>query len=101
MADAKRLIGRRFNDVSVHNDMKLWPFKAISGPRQKPMIVVIFKGVAKQFSAEEISSMVLLKMKITAEAYRGSLFKNDVVTVPAYFTESVPGDEGCWNNCWS
>ena len=88
MADAKRLIGRRFSDVSVQNDMKLWPFKVISGPGEKPMIVVNFKGVEKQFSAEEISSMVLLKMKITAEAYIGSLVKNAVVTVPAYFTDS-------------
>ena len=87
-ADAKRLIGRRFNDVSVQNDKKLWPFNVVSGSNEKPMIVVKHRGAEKQFSAEEISSMVLLKMKITAEAYIGSLVKNAVVTVPAYFTDS-------------
>ncbi|KAK8632250.1 hypothetical protein V6N13_072645 [Hibiscus sabdariffa] len=55
--DAKRLIGRRFGDSAVQSDMKLWPFKVIPGPGDKPMIVVSYKGEEKQFAAEEISSM--------------------------------------------
>jgi len=61
--------------------MKLWPFKVVAGPGDKPMIVVNYKGEEKQFSAEEISSMVLTKMKEIAEAYLGSTIKNAVVTV--------------------
>lgn len=86
--DAKRLIGRRFSDPSVQNDMKLWPFKLISGPSDKPLIVVKFKGEEKRFSAEEISSMVLIKMREIAEAYLGQKIKNAVITVPAYFNDS-------------
>ncbi|KAI8017560.1 Heat shock 70 kDa protein [Camellia lanceoleosa] len=86
--DAKRLIGRRFSDPSVQNDMKLWPFKLISGPSDKPLIVVKFKGEEKKFSAEEISSMVLIKMREIAEAYLGQKIKNAVITVPAYFNDS-------------
>ncbi|GKV08148.1 hypothetical protein SLEP1_g19823 [Rubroshorea leprosula] len=86
--DAKRLIGRRYSDPSVQSDMKLWPFKVIAGPGDKPMIVVNYKGEEKQFAAEEISSMVLMKMKEIAEAYLGSTIKNAVVTVPAYFNDS-------------
>lgn len=86
--DAKRLIGRRFSDPSVQSDMKLWPFKVIPGPADKPMIVVNHKGEEKQFSAEEVSSMVLTKMKEIAEAYLGTTIKNAVVTVPAYFNDS-------------
>jgi hypothetical protein len=87
-ADAKRLIGRRFSDASVQSDIKLWPFKVISGPGEKPMIVVQYKGEEKQFAAEEISSMVLIKMREIAEAYLGTAIKNAVVTVPAYFNDS-------------
>uniref|UniRef100_A0A453FWC7 Heat shock protein 70 n=1 Tax=Aegilops tauschii subsp. strangulata TaxID=200361 RepID=A0A453FWC7_AEGTS len=86
--DAKRLIGRRFSDPSVQSDMKLWPFKVIPGPADKPMIVVQYKGEEKQFAAEEISSMVLIKMKEIGEAYLGTTIKNAVVTVPAYFNDS-------------
>ncbi|GJM95390.1 hypothetical protein PR202_ga12121 [Eleusine coracana subsp. coracana] len=86
--DAKRLIGRRFSDSSVQSDIKLWPFKVIAGPGEKPMIVVQHKGEEKQFAAEEISSMVLIKMREIAEAYLGSTVKNAVVTVPAYFNDS-------------
>ncbi len=60
--DAKRLIGRKFSDAPVQSDIKLWPFKVKSGPAEKPMIVVDFKGESKEFAAEEISSMVLIKM---------------------------------------
>ncbi|CAN6280786.1 unnamed protein product [Urochloa humidicola] len=86
--DAKRLIGRRFSDASVQSDIKMWPYKVIAGPGDKPMIVVQYKGEDKQFSAEEISSMVLIKMREIAEAYLGSTVKNAVVTVPAYFNDS-------------
>ncbi|CAN4100951.1 unnamed protein product [Withania somnifera] len=86
--DAKRLIGRRFSDASVKDDMKHWPFKVVAGPGDKPMIVVTYKGEEKQFAAEEISSMVLTKMKEIAEAFLGSTVKNAVVTVPAYFNDS-------------
>ena len=86
--DAKRLIGRRFSDPAVQNDMKLWPFTVIPGPSDKPLIVVQYKGEEKKFSAEEISSMVLVKMRETAEAFLGLSVNNAVVTVPAYFNDS-------------
>ncbi|CAH1429934.1 unnamed protein product [Lactuca virosa] len=86
--DAKRLIGRRYSDASVQDDMKLWPFKVTSGPAEKPLIGVDYKGENKQFAAEEISSMVLIKMREIAEAFIGSTVKNAVVTVPAYFNDS-------------
>ncbi|KMZ57916.1 putative mediator of RNA polymerase II transcription subunit37e [Zostera marina] len=86
--DAKRLIGRRVDDHSVQSDMKLWPFKITPGPAQKPLICVEYKGEQKEFSAEEISSMVLSKMREIAEAYLGVSVKNAVVTVPAYFNDS-------------
>ncbi|KAJ0100869.1 hypothetical protein Patl1_06364 [Pistacia atlantica] len=86
--DAKRLIGRRYSDASVQSDIKLWPFKVTRGQRDKPMIFVKYKGEEKLFGAEEISSMVLIKMRETAEAYLGSTVKNAVVTVPANFNDS-------------
>ncbi|KAF9676815.1 hypothetical protein SADUNF_Sadunf08G0042400 [Salix dunnii] len=86
--DAKRLIGRRYADASVQSDIKHWPFKVTPGPSDKPMISVNYKGEEKQFSAEEISSMVLIKMREIAEAYLGTTIKNAVVTVPAYFNDS-------------
>eukprot|EP00842_Homolaphlyctis_polyrhiza_P002262 jgi/Hompol1/3036/HPOL_005622-RA len=85
--DAKRLIGRRFADPEVQSDMKHWPFKVID-KGGKPIIQVEFKGENKTFTPEEISSMVLLKMKETAEAYLGTTVKDAVVTVPAYFNDS-------------
>nr|XP_023892604.1 heat shock cognate 70 kDa protein-like [Quercus suber] len=86
--DAKRLIGRRFSDPLVQEDIKLWPFKVICGLDDKPMIVVNYKGEEKHFSAEEISSMVLRVMREIAETYLGTTVKNAVVTVPAYFNDS-------------
>lgn len=88
MFDAKRLIGRKFSDPIVQKDRKLWPFKVESGPDDKPKIVVKFKGEIKKFHAEEISAMVLNKMKETAEAFLSKPIKNAVVTVPAYFNDS-------------
>ena len=86
--DAKRLIGRKFDDPIVQKDRKLWPFTVESGPDGKPTIVVKNKGETKRFHAEEISSMVLTKMKETAEAYLGKQVKKAVITVPAYFNDS-------------
>ncbi|KAG2730246.1 hypothetical protein I3760_01G283000 [Carya illinoinensis] len=86
--DAKRLIGRRFSDPLVQNDINLWPFKVIEGSKDKPMIAVSYKGEDKQFAAEEISSMVLKKMREIAEAFLGKTVKNAVVTVPAYFNDA-------------
>jgi len=86
--DAKRLIGRKFTDPGVQADMKHWPFKVVSGPGGTPIIEVEYKGETKQFKAEEISSMVLTKMKDIAEAYLGKEVNNAVVTVPAYFNDS-------------
>ena len=86
--DAKRLIGRKFSDPGVQSDMKHWPFKVISGAGGTPIIEVVHKGEKKQFKAEEISSMVLVKMKEIAEAYLGKEVKNAVVTVPAYFSDA-------------
>ncbi|KAF7080818.1 hypothetical protein CFC21_084829 [Triticum aestivum] len=86
--DAKRLIGRRFSEESVQEDMKLWPFKVISGTSDRPMIAVKYRGEERQFTAEEISSMVLVKMRETAEAYLGTTVKDAVITVPVYFNDS-------------
>ncbi|GJX03230.1 putative heat shock protein 70 family protein [Tanacetum coccineum] len=81
------MIGRRFSDDKVLDDMKLWPFKVVEGPKGAPRIVVTYKDQEKQFSAEEISSMVLTKMKEVAETYIGETVKNAVITVPAYFND--------------
>lgn len=86
--DAKRLIGRKFSDPTVQADIKLWPFKVEAGPDEKPLIVVQYKGETKKFQAEQISSMVLQKMKKIAEDYLGKPVKSAVITVPAYFNDS-------------
>eukprot|EP00658_Telonema_sp_P-2_P080090 TRINITY_DN78_c0_g1_i4.p1 TRINITY_DN78_c0_g1~~TRINITY_DN78_c0_g1_i4.p1 ORF type:complete len:649 (-),score=278.70 TRINITY_DN78_c0_g1_i4:171-2117(-) len=86
--DAKRLIGRKFQDPVVQSDMKHWPFKVIAKEGDKPHIQVQFKGEEKVFSPEEISSMVLTKMKETGESFTGKDVKDVVVTVPAYFNDS-------------
>jgi len=86
--DAKRLIGRKFSDPIVKSDMKLWPFAVKEGSGGRPVIEVSFKGETRQFFPEEVSSMVLSKMKETAEAYIGESVKDAVITVPAYFNDS-------------
>jgi heat shock 70kDa protein 1/2/6/8 len=106
--DAKRLIGRKMDDPAIISDMKHWPFKVIGKDGNKPHIqgmgivmspisldhsltlccTVEFKGEQKSFSPEEISSMILVKMKETAEAYLGKEVKHAVITVPAYFNDS-------------
>jgi len=85
--DAKRLIGRKYDDPSVTADKKHWPFE-VTNEAGKPKLKVEYKGEHKTFSAEEISSMVLSKMKEIAEAYLGKSVKDAVVTVPAYFNDS-------------
>ncbi|GMY10820.1 heat shock cognate 70 kDa protein 2-like [Fagus crenata] len=87
--DSKRLIGKRFSDASVQHDTKMWPFKVIADPDHgRPIIVVTYKYEERYFLPEEISSMVLIKMKEIAEAYCGSKIKNAVISVPARFNHS-------------
>jgi len=86
--DAKRLIGRKFTDSIVQADMKLWPFDIKSGSQGRPVIEVTFKAEKRQFFPEEISSMVLQKMRSTAESYLGKDVTGAVITVPAYFNDS-------------
>ncbi|KAJ0101644.1 hypothetical protein Patl1_06340 [Pistacia atlantica] len=86
--DAKRLIGRRFEDESVQRDMQLWPFKVVAADDGKPMILINNKGEEKKLAPEFVSSMVLSKMRQVAEDYHGTTVKNAVITVPAYFNDS-------------
>ncbi|XP_042302727.1 heat shock-related 70 kDa protein 2 [Sceloporus undulatus] len=85
--DAKRLIGRKFDDPTVQSDMKHWPFRVVS-EGGKPKVQVEYKAENKTFFPEEISSMVLTKMKEIAEAYLGRKVQSAVITVPAYFNDS-------------
>jgi len=86
--DAKRLIGRKFDDTTVQRDLKHWPFKVIKDDSGKPKLEVDYKCENKNFTPEEISAMILTKMKETAEAHLGHPVKDAVVTVPAYFNDS-------------
>merc|ERR1711983_258530 len=85
--DAKRLIGRKYDDSSVQSDMKHWPFEVVNSGGL-PKLKVEYKNEEKTFTPEEISAMVLIKMKETAESYLGQEVKDAVVTVPAYFNDS-------------
>jgi len=85
--DVKRLIGRKFDDPEVERDRKLYPYKIVEKD-SKPYVQIIFKGDTKTFSPEEISAMILTKMKETAEAYLGRKVINAVVTCPAYFNDA-------------
>ncbi|TFY64751.1 hypothetical protein EVJ58_g2420 [Rhodofomes roseus] len=85
--DAKRLLGRKVDDPEVQRDMKHWPFEII-GKNDKPVIQVQYRGEMREFTPEEISAMVLSKMKETAEAYLGKTVTHAVVTVPAYFNDA-------------
>lgn len=86
--DAKRLVGRKFDEKCVQEDMKHWPFKVVSNSHNQPLFEVTYKNELKQFTPEEISSMVLIKMKETAESYLGETVKDAVITVPAYFNDA-------------
>jgi len=85
--DAKRLIGRDYNDKVVQNDIKQFPFNVIE-ENNKPKIQVNFKNELKEYHPEEISSMILTKMKEIAQSYIGEEVTDAVVTVPAYFNDS-------------
>ncbi|CAH0583190.1 unnamed protein product [Chrysodeixis includens] len=85
--DAKRLIGRKFDDPKLQQDIKHWPFQVVSDSGM-PKIIVEYKKETKRFSPEEISSMILTKMKEVAETYLGGSVKDAVITVPAYFNDS-------------
>ena len=87
--DAKRLIGRKYEDREVQEDIKLWPFKVIKDVKSdRPQIVITYQKQEKKFFAEEISAMVLQKLKKTAEDFLGKEVKDAIVTVPAYFNDS-------------
>ncbi len=86
--DAKRLIGRRFSDPVVQSDMKLWPFEVVDDGHDRPQIVCEVKNETKKFYPEEISAMVLGKMKEIVESYVGQEVKDCVITVPSYFSDS-------------
>jgi len=86
--DAKRLIGRKFNEACIQSDLKHWPFKVVGASGGKPEIIVNYKGVDQKFSAEAISAMVLSKMKDIAEKNLGEKVTQAVITVPAYFNDA-------------
>ena len=86
--DAKRMIGRRFSSALMQKDMAHWPFTVVAGENDKPMIEVSFHSETRRFAPEEISSMVLAKMKGCAESFLGRSVEHAVITVPAYFNDS-------------
>lgn len=86
--EAKRLIGRRYDDPAVQRDIKHFSYNVVRGANEKPEIEVDFKGESKRYRPEEIGAAVLQKMKAVAEAYLGQPVKNAVITVPAYFNDS-------------
>jgi heat shock protein 1/8 len=86
--DAKRMIGRPFADPHLQSDLKHFPYKVVDDGKGKPKIVVETKDGEKSFYPEEVSAMVLQKMKTIAEAYLGETVKDAVVTVPAYFNDA-------------
>ena len=86
--DAKRLIGRKFDDPSVTADAKLWSFKVTKDANNKPLINVKHKDEDMQFHPEQISAMVIQRLKETTEAYIGKELKKVVITVPAYFNDA-------------
>ena len=87
--DAKRLIGHKFSDTIVQEDMKSWPFKVIDDGSDKPQFVVTYKGEEKKYYPEEISAMVLGKMKEITETFLGEKVTDAIITVPAYFNDSA------------
>ena len=87
--DAKRMMGRKYSDPIVQEDMKSWPFKVIADATDRPQIVVQYKSEEKLFYAEEISAMVLTHMKEIAESFLGEPVQDVVITVPAYFNDSA------------
>jgi len=88
--DAKRMIGRRYSEKTIQKDIKLWPFEVVNR-EGKPYVKVNYQGGERTFAPEEISAMVLTKMKLVAEAYLGKKVTHAVVTVPAYFDDAQRG----------
>ena len=86
--DAKRLIGRKWNDECVQSDMKQWPFSVVEKENGKPFVEVQYKEEQKSFRPEELSAMILTKMKETAEAFLNTKVTQAVITVPAYFNDA-------------
>jgi heat shock protein 1/8 len=86
--DVKRLIGRKFDDVTVQEDMKNWSFKVSKNAKKQPLILATHKGTERQFYPEEISAMILHKLKLTAEAFLSQTVTDAVITVPAYFNDA-------------
>ena len=86
--DVKRLIGRNFSDPIVQKEIKNMPFNVLAGPNDTVLIEGTLNGETKKFAPEELSAMVLVKMKQTAEAFLGTTVKDAVITVPAYFNDA-------------
>jgi len=86
--DSKRLIGRKFSEQSTRDDIKHFPFSVIGDSNNKPIIVANYKNEKTEFKPEEISAMILVKMKETAEEFLGEKVDSAVITVPAYFNDS-------------
>ncbi len=87
--EVKRMIGRKFSDPIVQEDMKLWSYDVVNDGQDKPKVKVIHQGIEKTFYPEEISAMVLGKMKEIVDSYLGEEVKDVVITVPAYFNDSA------------
>jgi heat shock protein 1/8 len=85
--DTKRLIGRMFSEPIVQADIRHWPFRVVAGAEDRPLIKLTYRGVVKWFTPEEITSMVLIKMKGIAETYLRRPVSKAVITVPAYFSD--------------
>ena len=96
--DVKRLIGRNYSDKSVQADTKLVPYGIVSD-NNKPVVQVTVGGKTSNFAPEEVSAMILGKIKVTAETFLGKDINNAVVTVPAYFNDAQR-QQGCRNHCW-
>ena len=95
--EVKRLIGRKFQDSEIQKDLKLMPYQI----KESGQGVKVKMG-EKEYSPEELSAMILSKLKADAEAYLGQKVTEAVITVPAYFDDSQrPGNQGCWQNCWT